>query len=99
MKYLHRFNESNENNENIDQVALKLYPQDLYEEDYGSVGDYNKENRDAFKAGIKWQSDRSYNRQDLIDFVYFINDRHKYESQDTVDTDEVDLFIEERKKK
>jgi len=36
-------------------------------------------------------------RDKLIDFVYFINDRHfnKY----TVDTDEVDLFIEKLKNK
>jgi hypothetical protein len=43
------------------------------------------------------QAERMYSRQDLIEFVYFLNDRHfnKY----IVDTDEVDLFIEEFKKK
>jgi len=50
-----------------------------------------------FIKGAKWQGERMYSRQDIIDFVNFINDRHfnKY----TVDTDEVDLFIEQFKKK
>jgi hypothetical protein len=38
-----------------------------------------------------------YCKQDLIDFVYFLNDRHF--NKFTVDTDEVDLFIEKFKKK
>ena len=51
----------------------------------------------GFEDGAKWQAERMYSKQDLIDFVYFINDRHfnKY----TVDTDEVDLFIEKFKNK
>ena len=47
--------------------------------------------------GAKWQSERMYSRQDLVDFVYFLNDRHF--NRYTVDTDEVDLFIEQFKKK
>ncbi len=51
----------------------------------------------SFISDAKWQAERMYSRQDIIDFVYFINDRHfnKY----TVDTDEVDLFIEQLKNK
>jgi hypothetical protein len=52
------------------------------------------------KLGANWQQEQDkkmYSEQDLIDFVYFINGRHfnKY----TVDTDEVDLFIEQFKNK
>jgi hypothetical protein len=58
---------------------------------------YGLERVNAFKEGAKWQAERMYSRQYLIDFVYFINGKHfnKY----TVDTDEVDLFIEQFKKK
>ena len=52
---------------------------------------------DGVRIGVDWQSKKMYSKEDIIDFVYFINDRHfnKY----TVDTDEVDLFIEQFKKK
>ena len=53
--------------------------------------------RHYFIAGAKWQAERMYSRQDLVDFVYFLNDRHF--NRYTVDTDEVDLFIEQFKKK
>jgi hypothetical protein len=62
-----------------------------------SNGKYSRnEIEKAFELGIEWQAERMYSRQDLIDFVYFINDRHfnKYK----VDADEVDLFIEQFKK-
>jgi len=51
----------------------------------------------GFRDGANYMAERMYSRQDIIDFVYFINDRHfnKY----TVDTDEVDLFIEQLKNK
>jgi hypothetical protein len=63
-----------------------------------SADDCNKANKqEGFIASAKWQAERMYSRQYLIDFVYFINGKHfnKY----TVDTDEVDLFIEQFKKK
>jgi hypothetical protein len=47
--------------------------------------------------GAKWQAERMYNRQDLIDFVHFINDRHF--NKFTINIDEVDLFIEQRNNK
>ena len=47
--------------------------------------------------GAEFQAERMYSRQDLVDFVYFLNDRHF--NRYTVDTDEVDLFIEQFKKK
>lgn len=53
--------------------------------------------RDSFIAGANWQAERMYSRQDLIYFIYFINDRHF--NKFIVDTDEVDLFIEQFKKK
>jgi hypothetical protein len=52
--------------------------------------------RDSFISGANWQAQRMYSRQDIIDFVYFINSRHF--NRYTVDTDEVDLFIEQFKK-
>ena len=55
------------------------------------------EKRLAFIFGAKWQAERMYSRQDLIDFVYYINGR--YYSKFIVDTDEVDLFIEQLKEK
>lgn len=45
--------------------------------------------------GAEIQAERLYSRQDLVDFVYFLNDRHF--NRYTVDTDEVDLFIEQFK--
>lgn len=53
--------------------------------------------KENFIAGAKWQAKRMYSRQDLIDFVYYINGR--YYSKFMVDTDEVDVFIEQFKKK
>ncbi len=57
----------------------------------------NYKARRGFIEGANWQAKRMYSRQDLIDFVYFINDR--YFNKYTVDTDEVDLFIEQRNNK
>jgi hypothetical protein len=67
------------------------------EEAAANLADPNLCKTDNWIAGAKWQAERMYSRQDLIDFVYFINGKHfnKY----TVDTDEVDLFIEQVKKK
>jgi hypothetical protein len=31
--------------------------------------------RHSFITGAKWQAERMYSRQDLVDFVYFLNDR------------------------
>lgn len=63
-----------------------------------SDGKYSRnEIEKAFESGTKWQAERMYSRQDLIDFVYYINGR--YYSKFIVDTDEVDLFIEQFKKK
>lgn len=49
------------------------------------------------QEAIEYGAEEMYSRKYLVDFVYFLNDRHfnKY----TVDTDEVDLFIEQFKKK
>lgn len=55
------------------------------------------DNYENFIRGAKWQAQRMHSRQDLVDFVYFLNDRHF--NRYTVDTDEVDLFIEQLKKK
>ena len=57
----------------------------------------NYKARRGFIEGANWQAERMYSRQDLVDFVYFLNDRHF--NRYTVDTDEVDLFIEQLKEK
>lgn len=53
--------------------------------------------KEQLEKAIEFSAEGMYSRKYLVDFVYFLNDRHfnKY----TVDTDEVDLFIEQFKKK
>ena len=53
--------------------------------------------KEQLEKAIEFGAEGMYSRQDLVDFVYFLNDRHF--NQYTVDTDEVDLFIEQLKKK
>ena len=75
---------------------------DLKSTDYyhdGFLNGYTRCQEDISKLlekAIEFGAQEMYSRKDLVDFVYFLNDRHfnKY----TVDTDEVDLFIEFKKK-
>jgi hypothetical protein len=89
MKYIKNFKmlkeQSHESDENLEGVALKLYPPDLYEGDYGSSEDYNKDVRNAFKAGAKWQSEKMYTEEDMKQFGLYLGDNLKNLKGKTID--------------
>ena len=80
----------------IEQLAERWFENSNTERWGGEVDGYIKGYSQCQEA-IEYGAEEMYSRKDLVDFVYFLNDRHfnKY----TVDTDEVDLFIEQFKKK
>ncbi len=83
--------------EDLTELETLTEAAEYYAKCRSSSSVFQKAHTYDFIEGANYQAKRMYSRQDLIDFVYFINGRHfnKY----TVDTDEVDLFIEQLKEK
>jgi hypothetical protein len=53
--------------ETIEEVAEKVYPINMM---YG--GDNNAIARSIFIAGAKWQQERSYSEEDMLNFAWFL---------------------------
>jgi hypothetical protein len=54
--------------ETIEEVALRLYPDKGYEDElYCDIGEYNRE---LFTEGAKWQQERRYSEEDMINFAF-----------------------------
>ena len=54
--------------ETIEEVALRLYPDKGYEDEvYCDIGGYNRE---LFTEGAKWQQERMYSEEDMINFAF-----------------------------
>jgi hypothetical protein len=82
--------------EEIEQLAEQWLAETPIKE-WGGVENGYIKGYSQCQKDIEYGAEEMYSRKYLVDFVYFLNDRHfnKY----TVDTDEVDLFIEQFKKK
>jgi hypothetical protein len=54
--------------ETIEEVALRLYPDKGYKDElYCDIGGYNRE---LFTEGAKWQQERMYSEEDMINFAF-----------------------------
>jgi hypothetical protein len=54
--------------ETIEEVALRLYPDKGYKDElYCDIGGYNRE---FFTEGAKWQQERMYSEEDMINFAF-----------------------------
>jgi hypothetical protein len=53
--------------ETIEEVALRSYPDKGYEDEvYCDIGEYNRE---LFIEGAKWQQERSYSEEEVLDIL------------------------------
>lgn len=73
-----------ENGYDLDELAKDCEINPTYAHEQGFIT--------GFQKAVEILGDKKFSEKLLVDFVYFINDRHfnKY----TVDTDEVDLYLE-----
>ena len=54
--------------ETLEEVALKLYPR-LINDSYNPLEDDNKESRDIWINGAKWQQNRSYSEEEALRII------------------------------
>jgi hypothetical protein len=54
---------------NLEEAAEKLYPKEGEDYTYGDLGLIQQ---DAFKFGAKWQQERMYSEEDMINFAEFV---------------------------
>lgn len=59
-----------EKQETIEEVAEKLYPYALYENDYNAL---QNRKRVEFIAGAKWQAKRMYSEEEIVRFWKWLN--------------------------
>jgi hypothetical protein len=53
--------------ETIEEAAKRLYPDKGYEDEvYCDIGEYNRE---LFTEGAKWQQERSYSEEEVLDIL------------------------------
>jgi hypothetical protein len=59
------------NKETLEEAAFRLYPR-LINDPYNPKEDDNKEYRDIWISGVKWQQERSYTEEDIINALHSV---------------------------
>jgi hypothetical protein len=60
------------NQETLEEAAFRLYPR-LINDPYNPMEDDNKENRDIWINGAKWQAERNYSEEETIQLLIKFN--------------------------
>jgi hypothetical protein len=84
--------------ETIEEVAIKLFPR-LINDPYNPTEDDNKENRDIWISGAKWQAERMCSDAECYRFLHDLMTDIKL--QGLIITDDIDLkkWFKQNKKK
>jgi hypothetical protein len=65
---LDKMNGRHQKQETLEEAAFRLYPR-LINDPYNPMEDDNKENRDIWIAGTKYQSERMYSEEEVLDML------------------------------
>jgi len=57
------------NKETLEEAALRLHPR-LINDSYNPMEDSNEDDRNIWIKGAKWQQERSYSEEEILNILY-----------------------------